>query len=216
MNNIKVVIFDMDGLMVNTEPMYFLLFNLVGSKYNFQLSFEEYCKITGSGPDNAAKVIQKYPKFKHIKEGVTTDMIKEYFPLFFKKPGDANKPGLRELYEYLKKNDYKIAIASNSFKEIIQQVLHYLGFEMKIDVLMTGEDLRPKPNPDILLKIAEKLDVQPSEWLVLEDSSVGIEAAVRANMKVGYIPDIAYVDGETRNRATFICKDLAEVIAYLK
>ena len=58
MNNIKVVIFDMDGLMVNTEPMYFLLFNLVGSKYNFQLSFEEYCKITGSGPDNAAKVIQ--------------------------------------------------------------------------------------------------------------------------------------------------------------
>ncbi|MCB6603359.1 HAD-IA family hydrolase, partial [Erysipelatoclostridium ramosum] len=84
---------------------------------------------------------------------------------------------------------YKIAIASNSFKEIIKQTLNYLGFEMQIELLMTGEDMRPKPNPDILLKIAEILDVPTEECLVLEDSRVGIEAANRANMKVGYIPD---------------------------
>ena len=205
----------MDGLMVKTEMMYFNLFNMVGSKYDFQLSLDEYSKITGTGPDNAAIVIQKYPKFKHIKEEVTAEMVKEYFPKFFNNPGDANKSGLKELYEYLKANNYKIAIASNPFKEIIKQTLNYLGFEMQIELLMTGEDMRPKPNPDILLKIAEILDVPTEECLVLEDSRVGIEAANRANMKVGYIPDIAFVDDETRKKATFICDDLKGVINYL-
>ena len=58
----------MDGLMVNTEMMYFNLFNMVGSKYDFQLSLDEYSKITGTGPDNAAIVIQNTQNSSILKK----------------------------------------------------------------------------------------------------------------------------------------------------
>ncbi len=92
--------------------------------------------------------------------------------------------GALELIKNLKENNFKLAVASSSKLEFINLVLNELKIRDKFDILTSGEEVKlGKPNPDLFLLAAERLEVSPSECLVIEDAQSGVAAAKKAGMK---------------------------------
>lgn len=109
------------------------------------------------------------------------------------------KKGLLELINYLKENNYLIAIASSSKKERINWYLEIININKNIfNVITCGDDIiNGKPAPDIFLKTCEKLNVKPSRTIVLEDSNNGIKAAKKAGCISVLIPDLDVIKETT-------------------
>ena len=160
---IKAVIFDMDGVIVDTEPIYyerlheFLKFN------DIDPDLEELEKIAGASSRDA-------------------------WDYFKNRPVDNREivnPDLNTLLDWLKKEDYQIALASSSSMGEIQKVLEECDLKHYFESILSGDMFeQSKPNPEIYFKSAEKLHVKPEECLVIEDSTYGITAAKDAGMYV--------------------------------
>ena len=126
------------------------------------------------------------------------------------------KPGAKELLQYLKHNGYKMIVASSSVRARAINLLTQNGIVEYFDDFVFGPEVkRGKPNPDIFLKAAEKLDEAPENCLVLEDSEAGIQAAYAANIPVICIPDLKKPSEEYVQKTTAVLGALDEVIHYL-
>ena len=107
------------------------------------------------------------------------------------------KQGAYEILSYLKNNNYKIALATSASKERALKQLRYADIEKFFDVIVSRDDVKEtKPNPDIFLKAAKKLNVNPNECIVIEDSSAGIKAAFNAGMAGIHVVDLKEPDNE--------------------
>ena len=213
---IKAVIFDLDGLMVDTEQMCFQLYKKVGKEHNLDIDLDFYRLLIGSNSYILQEVSKIYP-FTYDICGWVEPLREDWFYEYFKSPGDCNKPGLQELYNYLKENGYKIAIASSSRHKYIHKVLNHLGFDFVPDAIVGGDEVKiAKPDPAVFLKAAEMLNVPVEECLVLEDSRNGIIAAHRANIKSIFIEDLVIPDDLMKSYYDTQLNDLTEVIDYLK
>lgn len=127
------------------------------------------------------------------------------------------KRGARELLEYLKKNHYKMAIASSSTKDRALNILKQHNImEYFDDFVFDHEVEKGKPNPDIFLKACEKLGEKAEDCLVLEDSEAGIQAAYSANIPVICIPDMKKPDKKYLDKSLAVLNSLDEVIEYLQ
>ena len=185
---INTIIFDMDGLMFDTEHFYVDLFMKNQKKENFKFPKEYILDMLGTNTrkDYYAKL---YPGLLNFMKIVNEKFMPEFFQKF-PYPGQANKSGLKELHDYLKKNGYQIAIASSSSLEHIHKLVNYCGFDFKADLILSANGHYPsKPAPDVFLACAKKLNVNPENCLVLEDSRHGIRAAYNAGMHRVWIPD---------------------------
>ena len=190
----SAVIFDLDGLMVDTERMCFELWKEMGKSIGVDVPIEIYRQVIGGDIHSVEKVFAQYP-YAYDVVNLTRPRRNDYIYEFFPNPGDGNKPGLKELVDYLKKHDYKIAVASSSKEVYVNRVLNHLGFDLAADVVVTGSDVeRAKPHPAIFHLAAQKLVCKPSECLVLEDSKNGIIAAKAADMDVIFIEDLVPAD----------------------
>lgn len=184
---IKAVIFDMDGLMVDSEPLHYKAFDEVFRKYGKHLTEKDnndlYVGI--SDMDAAEDMVKRFGLPITAEE------------LVLQKEVEGNKllssvtarPGLMELLNKLHKAGIKKAIASSSKVVIIEIVVKALGISNYIDAYCSAEHVkRGKPFPDLFLLAAKELDVNPKECLVLEDAPAGVKAARIAGMKVYAIP----------------------------
>lgn len=214
MKYVKAIIFDLDGLMFDTERMNLSLINKLGATYGLRMSEDDYAKLIGLGPESMEFINKEFPYFSRL--GFSDEKRTEYIREYFKKPGDANKEGLRELYEYVRKR-YKLAIGSNSAMTFIRSMLDYSGFFMDFDFILGGDmGIKPKPEPDIYLTIAKKLGVRPENCIVLEDSKAGLMAAKKADMLSIFIEDIVHYSSEIEEYIQYQCKSLNEVINILR
>ena len=126
------------------------------------------------------------------------------------------KPGIRELLEYLKENDYKIGLASSTREAVVSQQLIDAGLRPYFDNLTCGDMLKKsKPEPDIYLMACEKLEVLPEEAIAIEDSFNGIRSAYRAGMFPIMVPDLLQPDDEMRELSGKIFEDLFKVKDWL-
>lgn len=126
------------------------------------------------------------------------------------------KEGVNELIDYLKENDYKIALATSSDREKAEYLLELVKIKDKFDYIICGNDIvNSKPNPEIFLKAAENLKVEPKECIVIEDSKFGVKAAVNAGMKAINVPDMKMPDSEVKSMAFKIFNNLLEVKEYI-
>lgn len=212
---IKAVIFDMDGLMFDTEKLWEDAFFHVGKKYGLVLSSDFHSKTIGTNYSSIEKVF----KDNFGEDFPFADFMvdcRSYMDNIIKNGGLKNKKGLLELLDYLKKNNYLIAIGSSGNKN---RILWYLECA-KIDkntfsAIISGEDvLKGKPNPDIFLKACEKLNVSPSNTLVLEDSRNGINAAHASGCISVLIPDLDNVES-VLDIADYKMDSLLDVIEFL-
>lgn len=212
----KAVIFDLDGLLIDSEIISYQLYCDILGKYRYTLTIEEYAR-TLSGKtavENMKNVIASYQLPFTLEEGLSLEegMEKEYI-----KKGIALKPGAETLLQYLKDQQIKILLASSSFKERAVGILKENKVEHYFDYMVFGPEVnRGKPFPDIFLKACEKAGERTEDCLVLEDSEAGIAAAYSAGIDVICIPDMKLPGDEFKRMAVCTLPSLEDVIGYLK
>ena len=180
---LKGIIFDMDGVLINSEPFHYQVWKEALKKRGINLDYEIYKPCIGS-------TVQVLMQILHEHYGV--DKKDDSLPLEVKnlKQEMIEKQGYPPLIPYVKdmlerfhEAGYQMAVASSSPQEYIENVTSYWGISPYFQVLVSGEHVEhPKPAPDIFLKTADILGLLPEECLVIEDSENGCRAAKAAGM----------------------------------
>ena len=214
---VKAIIFDMDGLMFDTESLWEKAFVKTGEEFGYSFTSKLHEKTIGTNQNTIKDVLK-------TEVGVDfpcDDFYLKYvsnMDLVIKEEGISLKNGLKELLDYLVSNDYTFAIASSTPTKRIKCYLECAGISEDIfKFIVGGEDFKNgKPHPDIFLKTCELLGVEPCEAIVLEDSNNGIKAAYSAGCIPILIPDIDVIRDETREYAVYEFSSLLDVIDLLK
>lgn len=186
----ELVIFDMDGLMFDTGQMAYRAY-LEGAKhFDFTVNQSVYYYLTGRrDPEIREGMRELYGKDAPISEW-RDKVILNREKILSDEKRVYKKKGLLELLEFLKKNNYKIALASSTSREKIEYYFEIEDMPDVFDIIVAGDEVHiGKPNPEIFLKACEKANVLPEHALVLEDSVVGIEAALKGNITPFLVPD---------------------------
>ena len=212
---IKAVIFDMDGLMVDSEPVHFKAYEQVLGELGKTVPESDYAEryVGISDGDAAQDIVKRYHLPISAKE-LLTRKAAAFAKLL---PGNVvPKEGLFDLLKDLRAHGYKTAVASGAMLPDIEKIIASLGLQDSFDALCSAEQVaHGKPAPDVFLLAAQKLGVQPAESLVLEDAPVGAQAAHAAGMKCYAIPS-RETKGRSFNGATQVLSSLNEVFAALQ
>lgn len=183
----KAVIFDMDGVIIDTEPLHAIADKLILNDLGITASEGYFDRFAGWTSQAMWEEIKKDYTLSTSVENIVKMQLPVKLDLL--NEGDYKPiPGIIELMEKIKRLNLPMAIASSSPVPFIEAVIDKLGLKKYVVFWLSGEDVsRSKPEPDIFLKVAEVLNVDPGECLVIEDSASGIMAAKKAGMKcIGY------------------------------
>lgn len=213
---INTIIFDMDGLMFDTEKLYIDEVEDICRKHDHYFPREYLLGMLGTSHFDCSIYRKDYPWLEDMLALANQEFI-SYYDKRFSVPGSANKYGLKELHDYLGGNHYKICIASSSSVTHIKRLVNNCGFDFKADLMLSSQDAyASKPAPDLFLACAKEMGVEPKNCLVLEDSKNGIRAAYNANMLRVWIPDQVPFNEEDMKYVDFQCENLKEVIDILE
>lgn len=213
---IKAIIFDMDGLMIDSERVTFECYQEILKGMNLTMDEEFYKTLLGK----PLKGI--YQRFYDVygNDFPIEDVIKDVHALMakrFETEGVPIKTGLKSLLEYLKENNYKTIVATSSNRDRVDTILFQAQITDYFDDSICGDEVtKGKPNPEVFLKSCQKLGINVDEAIVLEDSEAGIQASYDAGIKVICIPDMKYPEKQYEEKTFKILKDLNGVIEYLK
>ena len=207
----KAVIFDMDGVIFDSERLVLEGWQEIAAKYGMKGIEEVLPRCLGVNAQATREIFREY----YGQDFPYDEYKKEASALFHSRYGNGKlplKPGVKELLSYLKENGYLVGLASSTRQAIVEQEIRDAGLMPYFDNLVCGDMLkRSKPEPDIYLKACENLDVEPRMAVAVEDSYNGIRSAKRAGMVPVMVPDMVQPDEEMRSLAHKICKDLFEV-----
>lgn len=213
---VKAVIFDMDGLMIDSERVTFEGYQNVLKEMDLTMTVDFYKTLLGKPIKGIYEQFYKeYGNDFPIEEVIAK--VHQYMADLFYNEGVPLKKGLLELLGYLKENQYKTIVATSSTRNRVDQILHIAQLEQYFDDSICGDEVtKGKPDPEVFLKSCEKLGVLPNEALVLEDSEAGIQAAYRGNINVICIPDMKYPEDKYAKMTYKILDSLDIVIDVLK
>lgn len=183
---IKAVLFDMDGVIAETEHVHVEAEKQTLLKYGVQITEDELHRYTGTTAKQMfMELIAKYKLHTTFEK-----IFNEKEEIMFKLLETDVQPvkGVIELMRKLKEKYVKLAVASSSHRRLVQYVLKKLEITELFDSIVSAEDVaHGKPDPEIFLMSAKRLKVNPAECLVVEDAKLGVEAAKEAGMKcLGY------------------------------
>ena len=214
--SIKAVLFDMDGLMVDTESLATEAFIHSAKKQGYEMTREETLLVLGFTTKSIYEFWENYFKDSDVSGKKLVDDHYEYIEDILFTTGPNKMPFIEELLIYLKDNNYKVAVASSSNMNHITNNMEKTGLAKYIDKLASGAEVENgKPAPDVFLLAAERLGVKPEECLVLEDSKAGVTAGSTAGAKVIMVPDMFEPDEVCKEKAYEIVENLGEVIKLL-
>lgn len=187
---VDLVIFDMDGTLINSEVIARDAFILTGKEFGVPVTEESFKEYIGlSAKSVKEKLLKEYgdvdkvETFLYAKDLTMKYMIREH--------GIELKPGVIELLDYLKEKGYKMAVGTSTKHNEAVEKLRLTNILDYFSVVVGGDEVNEgKPSPDIYLKVAELNKTTPSNCLVFEDSKQGVAAGVDAGMKVILVPDM--------------------------
>ncbi|MFI5204088.1 MAG: hexitol phosphatase HxpB [Flavobacteriales bacterium] len=208
--SLQAVIFDMDGLLINSEPMWREAEKKVFAKVGIQLTDEMCFQTVGLRIDEVVEYwYRKYPWQAGSHEEIKNEVVQKVIELV-KKGGEA-LPGVYETLDFFEKRKIPMAIASASPLVIINEVVNKLHIVTRFSVIHSAElEEFGKPHPVVYLSAARMLNVQPYECLVFEDSFNGIVAARAARMKVIAVPEDIHYGEPHFAAAHLVLKSLTE------
>lgn len=184
---IKAIIFDLDGVLVDSEPIHFKAHRRALDSFGIHLTLDDYMDFgVAKGDLNLyTKASQKYvvaidfEKIASLKKELYKNLINEKSELM---------DGVIEVLETLSQK-YILAIASSGEKSAVSFILQKFDIEKYFDFIVTGNDVeKVKPNPDIYLKVVELMDLKKEECIAIEDSESGLIAAKEAGIKCVVVP----------------------------
>ena len=215
--NIKAVLFDMDGLMVDTESLATEAFIHSAKKQGYDMTKEETLLVLGFTTKSIYEFWENYFKNSDVSGKQLVDDHYKYIENILFTTGPRKMPYIEELLKYLKESNYKVAVASSSNMNHIINNMEKTGLKKYIDEFASGAEVENgKPAPDVFLLAAERLGVKPEDCLVLEDSKAGVLAGSSAGAKVIMVPDMFKPDEECKERTYRIVGNLGEVISVLE
>ncbi|MDQ0974471.1 HAD superfamily hydrolase (TIGR01509 family) [Neobacillus niacini] len=212
----KLVIFDMDGLLFDTEWPSFQALKEAVERRGFTFTIENYKQLIGLAHGKSMEVMQQMYGGKLPYEEIIIDYRKR-FKEILANDGVGIKRGAIKLLDALDQRGMKKCIASSSARETIASYLKLTGLEDRFDFYISGNEVKKgKPHPDIFLE-ACKIAGEPVESaLVLEDSLNGLKAACAAEIRCILVPDLIEPTEEMKEKAYKIIEDLEKVIEVLE
>jgi HAD superfamily hydrolase (TIGR01509 family) len=182
---IKAIILDFDGVIVDSEPIHMLTFQELLGPLGVKIEKKRwYREFVGTGSRTIMKRL--FDEF-NIKEDADAYVArrKQLFASYVEKGAVKPVNGIAEFLKIAREKNLKLAIASGSHKNSIVQLLKMFGLESFFDAVVGAEDtVRKKPDPEPFLTAAKKLNIPPSDCLVVEDGLPGMKAAEAAGMSV--------------------------------
>ena len=212
---INGVIFDMDGLMFDTERMWATFWKPALAKLGLEYKEGLDEAARGTAGETMRNILRKFYGEDCDAEAIV-ESLHEVADKEFEKPV-PKKPGLDELLAWLDENHIPMAVASSSREKMIRHHLDNWNLTHYFKVIASGQQVtHSKPDPEIFLLAAEKLGVEPNRCLVLEDSYNGVRAGAAGGFVTVMVPDLMQPDDEMRSLYTAECKSLLEVLDKLK
>lgn len=215
MKKIEAVLFDMDGVIFDTESIYLDIWSKVFRSYGYTMTKDVYISVMGRGRKNVIKtfvdlygqdlpIIQMY---KEKDEKLMQVIDKGQVPM---------KVGVKEILTFLKGNGYKVALATSAKRERAIKQLKIANIKELFDCIVCGDEIiNAKPNPEIFLKAAEELSIKSENCIVIEDSPAGIKSAYNANMIGIHVEDLKKADEEILKYCHKSFKNLLDIKEYI-
>jgi len=207
---IEGVIFDMDGLMVDTERLARVFWLRALEEFDARLTERQYLRIVGRTAVDSAKVLKEMLGADFPVEECRARMRELYYADIAVN-GVPVMPGLLELVEFLKAESIGYAVATSTTREITARKLEITGLTSHFNTIVAGDEVtNGKPDPEIFLKAASLLGASPEKVVVLEDSRNGIRGAHAAKMIPVMVPDLIQPDDEIQSLAYAVVGSLHE------
>lgn len=212
----KAVIFDIDGLMLDTEIVSYRGWKQACEDFGYVLDDDTYHKVIGLIVPDMEPIFEKAFGPGFPLQQADQKRLK-YMYDYFEKFGVTFKPGLQKLLDFLDGYGLQKAVATSSCGESAMKKLEAAHLVDSFSAIVTGDDIkRGKPAPDIFLAAANKLNVPADCCLVFEDSENGVRAAYNANMPVIMIPDVKEPTREVAELALKVFPTLSDMIPFVE
>ncbi|WP_035294357.1 HAD family phosphatase [Clostridium sp. KNHs214] len=217
---LKLVIWDMDGVVIDSEPIHNKISLAAYKKYGINLTDEEAMDLIGkSNKDIWSDFKEKY-SLKETVEDLTKEELLQNIKYYNKNHAEPIK-GVVDLLKELKETGIKVALASSSPMSFINLILDKLQIKEYFGLVLSGENFtKSKPDPQLFLAALDYFKVKPEEAVIIEDSNKGVIAAKRANINcVGFInknsgnQDLSLADVQVEDLHSLCLKDLEDICA---
>jgi HAD superfamily hydrolase (TIGR01509 family) len=209
------VVFDMDGLMLDTEPLAARAWAEAARTLGVAFDHAVTERMIGRNFGDCRTIVQSHHGDGYPVDALMSEWHAAYDALVARE-GIALKPGLLELLAWLDEERVPRAVATSTRRVRAQAKLEHTRLAGRFAALVGGDEIpRGKPEPDIYLEAAARLDVAPEACVALEDSEPGIHAALAAGMTPIMVPDLSRPSAALLARAPLVLASLAEVLEHL-
>jgi len=208
-----LAIFDMDGLIFDTERLFMTTKDGVMKEYGYTQQKDDYIHTLGTCGQQLLDILHRlygddYPA-EEISQKCRTLVTEK-----IRRDGPPVKPGIPELLAWFASNNIPCCVASSTKHDIVVEYLRLAKLDKNFAFVIGGDQVqRSKPNPDIFLAACQRTDIKPEHALVLEDSENGILAASNANIPVVCIPDLKAPSEEIAKKTAAIVPDATAIIS---
>lgn len=212
---LELVIFDVDGLMIDTESVWKNAFDKAGDKYGISnLGDTLFPSLIGKRLEDEQELLDRL-----LPSDIQDKLLNEWRQIGLSSLANKVpvKPGLYEMLGFLEQHHIKMAVATTTRRDLTEQRLKKIGVYDCFEYVLCGDEVtKRKPNPEIYLSVLKQMDTDARNALVLEDSVVGVEAAYRAGIDCIQVPDLIAPTEVQKEQTICIVKDLMEARDYIK